>query len=121
MKSNTHKSALCATMATLQRVIGGKWKIVILWILASETHRFGQLQRKLGNITQSMLTKQLRELEKDGFILRQVYQEVPPKVEYSLSEFGKSFSPILEQMYLWGQTNLKNQTETDAPEDALDS
>jgi len=107
MKGNENVTPSCP-MADLLKIIGGKWKIYILWILNTGTRRFGQLQRELGHITQAMLTKQLRELEKDGFISRYVYQEVPPKVEYSLTELGRRFSPVLEQMYAWGQDNLKN-------------
>lgn len=95
-------------MAKLQKIIGGKWKIFILFILDKETMRFGALQRELGDVTQSTLTKQLKELEQDGFILRHVYPEVPPRVEYSLSDLGKRFSPILIQMSDWGYKYLEN-------------
>lgn len=105
MKKENGKYLLCL-MAKLQKIIAGKWKIYILWILAHQTIRFGELHRQLGNITQSLLTKQLRELEKDGFIVRQIYHEVPPKVEYSLSELGASFVPILKSLNQWGQTHL---------------
>lgn len=105
MKKENGKYLLCP-MARLQKIIAGKWKVYILWILAHETIRFGALHRELGDITQSMLTKQLRELEKDGFITRHTYHEVPPKVEYSLSDLGKSFVPILQQLNVWGETHL---------------
>ena len=68
--------------------------------------RFGQLLRLIDGITQSTLTKQLRELEDDGFIQRKIYNEIPPKVEYSLTELGKSFVPVLTQMMVWSQTHL---------------
>ena len=90
----------------VQRVIGGKWKISILWALSIQTRRFNELQRLFPDITQAMLTKQLRELEKDGFIHREVYREVPPKVEYSLTLIGQDFFPIIRQMYEWGEKNL---------------
>ncbi|WP_417067774.1 winged helix-turn-helix transcriptional regulator [Niveibacterium terrae] len=94
-------------MRTLQSVLNGKWKILILWYLhAFEVRRFGELRRHLGDITQSTLTKQLRELESDGFIERRVYQEIPPKVEYRLSGIGMSFAPVMEQMRSWSQTFL---------------
>ena len=96
-------------IAKLQRTIAGKWKIYILWILAHQTIRFGELHRKLGDITQSTLTTQLRELEKDGFIIRYIYQEVPPKVEYSLSDLGKEFIPVLQVLNQWGKTFLKDR------------
>ncbi|SDW97440.1 helix-turn-helix domain-containing protein [Paenibacillus sp. CF384] len=91
-----------------QNVIAGKWKIIILWHLR-ETRRFGELQRLVPGISKGILTSQLRELEKDHMIHRKVYQEVPPKVEYSLTEAGKSFIPILESMGEWGKKYTKGK------------
>jgi len=91
------------TVAVTLAIIGGKWKSLILWHLRLKTLRFSQLQRRLGTITQKMQTQQLRELERDGMIHRQVYAEVPPRVEYSLTELGRSVVPILEQMCGWGK------------------
>ncbi|NQX63943.1 winged helix-turn-helix transcriptional regulator [Paenibacillus qinlingensis] len=85
-----------------QNVIAGKWKILILWHL-KETRRFGELQRLVPGVSKGILTSQLRELEKDDMVHRKVYQEVPPKVEYSLTEAGRSFIPILESMGEWGK------------------
>lgn len=82
--------------------IAGKWKILILWYLRSETKRFSELQKLLPHTTQKMLIQKLRELEKDGLVDRVVYPVVPPKVEYSLSEYGKSLKPILKELYKWG-------------------
>ncbi len=97
----------CVPMASVQAVLGGKWKILILWYIAFyKVQRFGQLMRRLDGITQSSLTKQLRELERDGFIHREIYPEIPPKVEYSLTELGKSFTPILNQMMIWSEAHL---------------
>ena len=97
----------CAPMMRIQNILSGKWKIMILWYIAEhEIQRFGELKRRLGDITQSTLTKQLRELEQDGFISRYIYQEVPPKVEYSLTDLGKTFIPILNQMMLWSEEHL---------------
>ena len=93
-------------MATLQNMISGKWKIYILWLLAQRIWRFNELQRQLGDVTQAMLTRQLRELEKDGLIMREVFPEVPPRVEYSLSPLGKSFSELLGVMYDWVALNI---------------
>ncbi len=99
--------ARCVPMSKLQSVIGGKWKILILWYVSFyKVQRFGELMRRLDGITQSTLTKQLRELEADGFLHREVYREIPPKVEYSLTEFGKSFIPVLQTMMDWSQQHL---------------
>lgn len=97
----------CVPMSSLQAVLSGKWKILILWYIAFyKVQRFGELQRRLDGITQSTLTKQLRELEVDGFIHREIYKEVPPKVEYTLTELGKSFIPVLNQMMAWSESHL---------------
>lgn len=99
--------ARCVPMSKLQSVIGGKWKILILWYITFyKVQRFGELMRRLDGITQSTLTKQLRELETDGFIHREIYKEIPPKVEYSLTEFGESFIPVLQTMMTWSETYL---------------
>lgn len=92
----------CPVEATLD-VIGGRWKGVILFHLLNGEKRFGELRRVMPDVTQRMLTLQLRELEGDGVIHRRVYQQVPPKVEYSLTDFGKSLEPILRQMEAWGR------------------
>ena len=97
----------CVPMSTLQTVLSGKWKFLILWYIAvGKVQRFGELLRRIDGITQSTLTKQLRELEDDNFLHREIYKEVPPKVEYTLTELGKSFVPVLTQMMLWSQTDL---------------
>jgi len=95
----------CPVEATL-KVIGGKWKGVILYHLMTETIRFNQLRRLIPEITQRMLTKQLRELEADKLIVRKVYAEVPPKVEYSMSEYGTSLAPIIQALQNWGLNHL---------------
>lgn len=84
-------------------VLAGKWKILILWYLRADTKRFSELQKLLPRITQKMLVQKLRELEKDNIINRKVYAVVPPKVEYSLSDYGHSLKPILKSLYLWGE------------------
>jgi len=96
---NTYR---CTVSVTLD-IIGGKWKSLILWHLSFKTLRFSQLQRRLPRITQKMLTQQLRELERDSMIHREVYAEVPPRVEYSLTELGQSVVPILSLMCQWGK------------------
>ena len=97
----------CPVEATLD-VIGGKWKVVILFHLTHEgTHRFAELRRKIPGVSERMLTQQLRELEEDGIVHREVYPEVPPKVEYSLTDYGKTLRPITEVMCEWGQRHIK--------------
>ena len=88
-------------------VLAGKWKILILWYLKSETKRFNELQKLLPRTTQKMLIQKLRELEEDGIIHREVYPVVPPKVEYSLTEYGETLKPIIKQLYLWGEIHKK--------------
>ncbi|WP_017663129.1 winged helix-turn-helix transcriptional regulator [Baaleninema simplex] len=92
----------CPVETTL-RAIGGRWKVLILRELFQEVKRFNQLHRALDGITQKMLTQQLREMEADGLVLRTVYPQVPPKVEYSLTELGRSLKPILDAMHDWGE------------------
>lgn len=105
--SNERQLARCDSMSKVQALISGKWKILIIWYVAVyEVQRFGELLRKLDGITQSTLTKQLRELENDGLIFRKVYSQVPPKVEYTLTPLGKSFIPILNAMKNWSDENL---------------
>ena len=99
--------ARCVPMSKLQGVLGGKWKILILWYVAFyKVERFGDLMRRLEGITQSTLTKQLRELERDGFLHREIYREIPPRVEYTLTEAGESFVPVLNEMLAWSETHL---------------
>lgn len=91
----------CPVKATME-IIGGKWKPVILYYLKDGVKRFGELQRCIPHATKKMLTQQLRELEKDGIVKRKVFKVVPPKVEYSLTEYGDTLRPILELMADWG-------------------
>ena len=93
----------CPVTATMQ-VLGGKWKpILINAIYLTAPARFGELKRSVKGITQSMLTQQLRELEEDGLISRKIYAEIPPRVEYTLTEFGLTLSPIMQSMAKWGE------------------
>ncbi len=97
----------CKTMSALQKILGGKWKLEILYYVGTgEADRFGALRRVLGEITESSLTKQLRELEADGFLLRHDFQEVPPHVEYALTPLGESFMDVIAYMKQWGEQNL---------------
>jgi DNA-binding HxlR family transcriptional regulator len=84
-------------------VIGGKWKPIIMWIIRDGSKRFGEIKKLIPAITQKMLTQQLRELEFDGIIHREIYAVVPPKVEYSLTELGHTLVPILDAMAEWGK------------------
>jgi DNA-binding HxlR family transcriptional regulator len=97
--------ANCPVERTLE-VIGGRWKVLILRELFPGVKRFGQLHRALHGITQKMLTQQLREMEEDGIIHREVYLQVPPKVEYSLTHLGESLKPIIDAMHEWGVRHL---------------
>lgn len=101
---------ICPVEVTLE-IIGGKWKAVILWHLTKKTLRFSQLQRRLTGVTQKMLTQQLRELERDGMIHREVFPEVPPRVEYSLTDQGRSLEPVLARMCAWGTERLAEKTQ----------
>ncbi|WP_114563961.1 winged helix-turn-helix transcriptional regulator [Ephemeroptericola cinctiostellae] len=92
----------CSMSATLE-VIGGKWKGVILYHLSQGTKRFNELTRLIPNITQRMLTRQLRELEEHGIILRVIYPQIPPKVEYSLTDIGQTLRPIINTLTRWGE------------------
>lgn len=95
----------CSVEAAIS-LIDGKWKCVILFHLLEGTARFNEIRRRIPGVTQRTLTNQLRELEADGLILRKVYAEVPPKVEYSLSDLGRSMTPILGALKEWGDANL---------------
>ncbi|MDX1292870.1 MAG: helix-turn-helix domain-containing protein [Hyphomonas sp.] len=98
-------SAGCPVEAALE-VIGGKWKGVTLFHLLDGVKRFNELQRDIGNVTQRMLTKQLRELEHAGLVHREVYPVVPPKVEYSLTAKGETLRPILTALKAWGEEHV---------------
>ena len=88
-------------------LLGNKWKVLILRELFKGTRRFGELSRGIPGISQKMLTQQLRQMENDALVERKVYAEVPPRVEYSLTEMGKSLKPILDEMHRWGREYLE--------------
>lgn len=96
----------CPVTTTLS-VIGGKWKPIILFVIKDEKKRFGEIKKIIPAISQKMLTQQLRELEGDGIVHRKVYPVVPPKVEYSMTDYGRTLTPILEAMKTWGETHRK--------------
>lgn len=97
----------CPVETTLT-LIGDKWKVLILRDLMPGTKRFGELKKSVGNVSQKVLTAQLRAMEENGLVNRKVYAEVPPRVEYSLTELGKSLKPILDSMWVWGEEYKKN-------------
>jgi DNA-binding HxlR family transcriptional regulator len=103
--SKNGKTYHCPVEAALD-VIGGKWKPLILWYLGDNVVRFGELQKGLPGVNAKMLTKQLRELENDGVIRRTIYPEVPPRVEYIITDFGKTLLPIMEALCSWGANYL---------------
>lgn len=106
LDNNLDKDFKCPVETAID-VLTGKWKILIIWYLKDEKKRFSELEKLLPNATQKMLIQKLRELEMDGLVYREVYPVVPPKVEYSLTEYGKTLKPILKQLYLWGDSHKK--------------
>lgn len=100
----------CMPVAITLRVIGGKWKPLILWVLHDQTLRFGEVKKQITGITQKMLTQQLRELETDGIVSRQVFPEVPPRVEYTITPYGRTLEPILQSMCNWGETHKSRKS-----------
>ncbi len=113
MRENVREVSDLCTIEMAMTVLGGKWKLVILDYLFAGARRFGELKRAMPGITQRMLTRQLRELEADGLVLRTVYREVPPKVEYSLTDIGQGLETIAVQLEEWGRWYRTQITETD--------
>jgi DNA-binding HxlR family transcriptional regulator len=108
------KTYNCPVEAAID-VIGGKWKALILWWLHQQTYRFAELRRLMPGITERMLAHQLRELEADGIVHRQVYPSVPPKVEYSLTEYGRSLEQALQAICAWGRDHMKRIGAVETP------
>lgn len=118
MTKDDYNKENCPTRVIL-KIMGGKWKTLIIHSLLDGTKRFNELRRIMPHVTQRMLTNQLRELEQDKIITRKVYAEVPPKVEYSLTEIGYALKPILEQLEAWGVCYIektKDGTLTQRPQ-----
>ena len=111
MTAQTAKKELpaCPVETTLT-LIGDKWKVLILRDLMPGTKRFGELKKSIGSVSQKVLTAQLRDMENNGLLTRPVYPEVPPRVEYSLTELGRSLKPILDAMWNWGE-EFKSQKQ----------
>jgi DNA-binding HxlR family transcriptional regulator len=109
-KNNLEKKSIevfeCPVTYTMS-MIGGKWKPIILYLISKGANRFGILQRGIDGISKQMLTKQLRELENDGILDRIIFAEIPPRVEYTITEKGQSLFPIIDAMRSWGEVNLK--------------
>ncbi|GGW62042.1 winged helix-turn-helix transcriptional regulator [Streptomyces griseoloalbus] len=103
MRSSVEDAPDYCAIEFAMEVLGGRWKLAILKQLVSGTHRFGELKRTMPAITQRMLTRQLRELEADGLVRRTVYREVPPRVEYTLTDVGHSLDSLTEQLDTWGR------------------
>ncbi|TPE44589.1 winged helix-turn-helix transcriptional regulator [Amaricoccus solimangrovi] len=109
MAKARHSRFDCTPGCSVEAAIGlidGKWKSIILWHLLSGTLRFNEIRRQVENCTPRMLTNQLREMEADGLITRKVYAQVPPKVEYALSDLGRTMEPILRALKDWGDANI---------------
>ena len=114
MSEMTAKATLpaCPVETTLT-LIGDKWKVLILRDLMPGTKRFGELKKSVGNVSQKVLNAQLRAMEENGLVHREVYAEVPPRVEYTLTELGKSLKPILDSMWAWGEGYKKQHEITE--------
>lgn len=102
MEKAVKKELPACPVETTLTLIGDKWKVLILRDLMPGTKRFGELKKSVGNVSQKVLTVQLRAMEASGLVHREVYVEVPPRVEYSLTELGRSLKPILDSMWAWG-------------------
>ena len=106
----------CPVETTLT-LISDKWKVLILRDLLTGTKRFGELRKSIGTVSQKVLTSQLRQMEESGLLTRKVYAEVPPRVEYTLTEFGYSLKPIMDAMWAWGE-NYKKKLSAEESETA---
>ena len=102
-EAKTAKALPACPVETTLMLIGDKWKVLILRDLLPGTKRFGELKKSIGSVSQKVLTAQLRDMEENGLVSRKVYAEVPPRVEYSLTELGQSLKPILDSMWNWGE------------------
>ena len=110
----TKKELPACPVETTLTLIGDKWKVLILRDLIPGTKRFGELKKSVGNVSQKVLTTQLRAMEQSGLVHREVYAEVPPRVEYSLTELGKSLKPVLDSMWAWGEAYKSQAVKNEA-------
>lgn len=106
----TDKEYSCGLDAALA-VVGGKWKVLILWVLGTDPRRFGELRRQIPGISEKMLIQNLKELESDGIVSRKDFKEVPPRVEYALTSFGHSLCEALAPLCAWGQEHMQRIAE----------
>ena len=104
MSENETKNLPACPVETTLTLIGNKWKVLILRDLLPGTKRFGELKKSLGTVSQKVLTAQLRDMEADGLVIRTVYPEVPPRVEYTLTDLGMSLQPVLDSLWKWGES-----------------
>lgn len=116
---NTPSNLPDCPVATTVQLIGSKWKLLILRNLLVRPWRFNELQRSLGGISQKVLTENLRAMELDGLLTRTIYPEIPPKVEYALTELGRSFQPILDAMKVWGEAYQASFRPSSASKDTV--
>lgn len=112
MKKETNTELPACPVETTLTLIGDKWKVLILRDLMPGTKRFGELKKSIGKVSQKVLTAQLRAMEESGLVHREVYAEVPPRVEYSLTELGRSLKPILDSMWAWGEEYKSTMKQT---------
>ena len=113
----TKKNLPPCPVAVLLKLIGNKWKILIIRDLLTGTKRFGELKKSIGHVSQKVLTSQLRQMEQSGLVSRKVYAEVPPRVEYTLTALGYSLRPIMDAMWSWGE-NYKKKLSAEESETA---
>lgn len=109
MENTAVKELPACPVETTLTLISDKWKVLILRDLLTGTKRFGELKRSVGGVTQKVLTAQLRQMEESGLLTRRVYAEVPPRVEYTLTELGQSLRPVLDAMQVWGEEYKRNK------------
>lgn len=119
MRSSTeHAATVCPVEVTVS-IVGGSWKLTIIQKLLAGTRRFGELRREVGDVTDRVLTRQLRDLESDDLVHREVFAEVPPRVEYSLTDRGRTLQPLVEMMDQWGrQWTAEHTRELSRPSSA---
>ena len=108
--ARSNNEVICPITATLQ-YIGGRWKAIILYFLTSGQKRFGEIAARIPSISRKVLTQQLKEMESDGLIFRTSYKETPPRVEYGLTDLGKSLTSVFKEMAVWGKDNVLSKTQ----------